>query len=831
MVSRTPFKVGFIVLTLGVCLVFVLTNFAQAQQTAGPIKIQDIQLGPHPDKTRVVILLNRPVDYRVIPDLANKRIGIFLRGAVLHPRVKPQAYKDVNLTQIEARELEGIVKITLHFHQVNTQFIHFKENNPPRIVFDLAKKSPLTITQSKKTLVPEPKQETQKPPRVKGMTPDQIEKTVRTEGEDKLRYGWDDYTRGLTLFQQQNYKEASAALREYVRNFGGSPYAANAAYLTAEAEWKIAVQKPEPNFEDVIDAYHFAIRKYPDSKFFDHALYKLATIYDDLDFILEAKTHYEQGIERNPRSRYNDARKLGLARMMFKEGRLDEAYRAFRVILKDQATEPKARASVYQIAQAYYDRKQYDKALDVFEDAIARWPKELNTTPDLNFTIGELYFSRQQYVEARKYYFQLVNLQPDTLKAHEALNRIGDSYLLEKNGMAAYSVFERSQKIDPDGPRALYAKIRMADIGIRYPGLDVPDLVMDNPAYFKPYETYDAIFAGTEARNVRSEVLLSRGSALFQEQRFLQAIQEFKRLLDRDKSSRHYRTAKNAIHHALAHLIDQYSKQGGHLPILYAYNDFLTLGIGDIDDLKTQLQIGEAYQAIGMHAEALKFFEQVKLKDAQGVYSDRLFLNLGEIHLAQNRFEDAELVSKTFLNNYPDSPEVPDAMMLLAQAYRGQKRIDKAVQTYESIIARNNGRVALAWYRLAEIWMESDDLTRAGDAYRQVIDHSDRTLRNPPEFIQSTYYKLGIVYHLQGRYSESLNMLESGRKRFPDHALRSYADFLIADNLEQLSQPKQAQAELQEMIKTKDNGQSLVQDAAEIRLKVMDWENRLKDLL
>ncbi|MGP0628415.1 tetratricopeptide repeat protein [Nitrospina sp. 32_T5] len=831
MVSRTSFKTGCQILGLGVCLIFVLANFAHAQSPSGPIKIQDIQLGPHPDKTRVVILLNRPAEYRVIPDLGNKRIGIFLRGAVLHPRIKPQAFKDVNLTRIETRELEGIVKITLHFHQANTQFIHFSENNPPRIVFDLAKKAPLKILKSKKELIPAPKKEGQKAPRVKGLTLNEIEKTVQTESEDKLRHGWNEYTLALNLFQQQNYREASVALRGYIRNFGGSPYAANAAYLVAEAEWKLAIQKQEPNFEAVIDAYRFAIRKYPDSKFYDHALYKLATIYDDLDFILEAKTHYEQGIERNPRSRYNDARKLGLARMMFKEGRLDEAYRAFRVILKDQAADPKARASVYQIAQAYYDRKEYDKALQVFEDAVERWPKELNNEPELNFTIGELYFSRQQYGKARQYYFQLVNLQPETLKSHEALNRIGDSYLLEKNGMAAYSVFERSMKIDPEGPRALYAKIRMADIGIRYPGLDVPDLVMDNPSYFKPYETYNAIFAGTEARNVRSEVLLSRGSALFQEQRFLQAIQEFKRLLDRDKPSRYYRTAKSAIHRAMSHLIDQYSKQGGHLPILYAYNDFLTFGIGDVDDLKTQLQIGEAYQAIGMHVEALKFFEEVKLKDVQGLYSDRLFLNLGEIHLAQNRFQDAELVSKTFLNNYPNSPEVPDAMMLLAQAYRGQKRIDKAVQTYESIIARGNGRVALAWYRLAEIWMESDDFTRAGNAYRKVIDHSDRTLRNPPEFIQSTYYKLGIVYHLQRRYSESLNMLESGRKRFPDHSLRSYADFLIADNLEHLSQPKQAQAELQEMIKTKDNGPSLVQDAAEIRLKVMDWENRLKDLL
>ncbi|CAI2719225.1 tetratricopeptide repeat protein [Nitrospina watsonii] len=831
MVRWNKFEKSLGCLMLGVCLLLGGPAAANAQNGSGPIKIQDIELGPHPDKTRVIIHLNRLTEYRVIPDLANKRLGIFLRGAVLHPRIQPQVVKDIHLSKMDTRELEGIVKITLYFHKSNTQFIHFTENDPARIVVDLAEMAPLQIKQSKAKLTPEPKPETRKQPRIKGMTSDQIERKVQAGSEDKLRSGWNDYTRALNLFQQQKYAEAIPALKAYVRDFSASPYAANAAYLIAEAEWKVAIQKQHPSHERVIDAYRFAIRKYPDSRFYDHALYKLASIYDDLDLILEAKTHYEQGIERNPRSRYNEARKLGLARMMYKEGRLEEAYRAFRLILKDQPTEPKARASVYDIAQTHYEKGEFDKSLRVFEDAVERWPKELNTTPQLNYTLAELYFSRQQYGKARAFYFRLVNLQPGTLQAHQALNRIGDSYLLEKNGMAAYSVFERSQKIEPEGPNALYAKIRLADIGIRYPGLAVPDLVMENPAYFKPYQTYDKVFADTPARNIRSEVLLSRGSALFQEQRFLQSIQEFKRLLDRDKSSRFYRTANNAIHRAMSHLIDQYSKQGGHLPILYAYNDFLTLGIGDLDNLKTQLQIGEAYQAIGMHAEALKFFEQVKLKDTQNLYTDRLFLNLGEIHLAQNKFEEAELVSKTFLNNYANSPEVPEAMLLLAEAYRGQKRIDKAVQAYESIIAKDGGLVARAWYQLGEIWMVSDDLTRAAEAYRNVIDHSDRALRDPPEFIQSTYYKLGIVFHLQGRYSESLNMLESGRKRFPENSLRRYADFLIADNLGQLSQPKQAEAELTEMIKAKNGDASLVQDAAAMRLKIMDWEKRLKDRL
>ena len=61
--------------------------------------------------------------------------------------------------------------------------------------------------------------------------------------------------------------------------------------------------------------------------------------------------------------------------------------------------------------------------------------------------------------------------------------------------------------------------------------------------------------------------------------------------------------------------------------LLYAYADYLTLGIGELNRVQTQLQIGESYKAIGLNSEALKFFEKVKFADVNGAYTGRLFLD------------------------------------------------------------------------------------------------------------------------------------------------------------------------------------------------------------
>lgn len=808
--------------------------------------VEEVRLGKAPPEfTRVVIQLSRRTTYRFIPDLANKRIALFIRKAKLDPEVRSQIYQERNLERIDIREIGNHVKLTLNYKNSNTRIIHFIQHNPHQIILDLKGDRGEIFMAGKPTAIKDrsprrPKKILRKPSAhksiVPGLSAEKIRQAIRADQESKFKSGDKDYEKALLLFQRKDYLEAVPALKAFSRKYPESRYRANATYLMAEAKYNLAVQDPAPKFEEALEAYQYAMRQYPKSSFYDHALLKISSIFEAMDYTLEAKTLYLEGLRRNKRSRYIPARQLGLAKMLLKEEKIDEAYKAFQMILKKTPSDVGARVGVYRIAQWYFDRGDYQAALPIYEDAVKRWPDQLSRRPQINFQIGEIYFSAKHWDRAREYYFNLVNLDPESATAHKALNRIGDSYLLEdtgqtvQQGQSALSVFDQSYRNAPGSDESQYAKIRLADIGLRYPTLPVRDLIFEIPPFIDPYQAYREVFQESQSRDILSEVTLSRGSAYYQEQRYLEAIDEFKKLLPWAPNTRFHRSAQNFIRLAVISLIDQYAKQQGHLPILYAYGDYVGLGLGDIQNIKTRLQIGESYMAIGIHSEALEFFETVKLSDLNGAYTDRLFLNLGQIHLSETQFKEAERVAKTFLNTFPESPRVPEALLILADAYQGQKRFDDAIRTYRTLLSDHDFKKSLMHYRIAETHFAKGNLRQSVQAHRKAIDTYDRKIRNLPEFIQTAYYKLGILQHMQGNFKGSLDALQAGRKLFPDHPLRDWADFLIADNLDQLNRKDDAFKELNQLVESYPP-ENLIQQAAESRLKIIDWEKHLKELL
>jgi TolA-binding protein len=814
---------------VGLSLTVLLTPQSAVESRETLTQVEDYRMGSHPQYTRVIIQLSQDTPYRVLTNYPDQKVVLWIRNAALKPKVQSIAFKDNHLDQIQVEEIKKNVKFTFRLKSKNTRLIHSVKHQPEQIVIDLKTKDVATKQVARKKKQRTAKAETKNKLLTSHLNQKKTKGLLRTDSELKLKSGRKDYEKALKLFQSKNYRDALNAFQQFQQKHRESPFLANAAYMIAEAQHNLAKQNSYPNYEEALTAYQYAMRTYPDSQFYDHALFKTASIYEELDYTLEARTIYEKGTQKDKSSRYNIARETGLGLMLIKEDKLEEAYKTFQVLLRRAPKNADAKKGLFQIAQRYYEAQDYKKALKIYEDVVKRWPDELNVQPEVNFYIGEIHFNRKQYAQARKYYFNLVNLAPESPNAHLGLNRIGDTYLLEDNGMPALTVFNRSHGINPGSAESQYAQIRLADVGIRFPALPVKDLVFEVSPYYHPYRTYEEISNNPQSRDILAEATFSRGTAYYREQRYLEAIEEFKRLLPFESDSKFHLWAKKYLQLSMVQLIDQYARQNGHLPVLYAYADYLNLGIGELNRVQTQLQIGESYKAIGLNSEALKFFEKVKFSDVNGAYTDRLFLDLGEIHLNENHFKEAERVAQTFINAYNDSPRLPEAKIILASAYRGQKQYDRSIEVFNQLLNSKNVEAAKIHYLMAETWFARQDLRNAARAYRKTIDSYDRTIRNPPDYVQSAYYKLGMVLSMQGQTEKSLDALMAGRKLYPEHRLRNWADYLIVNNLDRLKKKEQAESELKTLVA--ENRNDLLQKAAQSHLKVIDWEKRLKDLL
>lgn len=792
----------------------------------GPTQVERVLIGPHPEYTRILINLDKAVDYGVKADFQEKKVTLILKNAVLGPRAHSRIFKDRNLEKVALAPGAGqTLTVSLFLKNRNSRFFHLLKADPYQIVIDIKGDGKPIMKAGVAKLRP-------RRVKIRGYTAADIREAVQRNAEERSRNEQSDYRAALKVYQKKDYPQAVKLFQEFRKKHPGSAFLSDLAYLEAEAEFKMAFRSPFPIYEKVLAAYNFALREYPDSRFHDHGLAKQAFIYNELGFTLEAKSLYESGLKASPKGLYARFRKTQLALLMLKENRPEKAYGTLKSILRRSPKDPEAQKGIFKIAQWYYDRENFARSLEIYEGAAKRWPSYLDNHPEIYFFMGEMYFQKGHFTAARKHYFELINLAPETPWAFKSLNRIGDTYFAEGNDRAALAVFDESAKRKSGEKRERqYARIRLADIGVRNPNLPVNDIIFDVEPYFQPFKTYQEIIREAADDEIAAQGLLSRGRAFLRGQQYIDAMEQFKKLLAMDPEKKLARQGEKFARQTLFLMIDKFSKQQGYLPVLYAYANYLGLNLGDANNAKTILQIGESYQAIGMVQEAVNQYERANRLDARKAFKDRIILNLGRIHLEEKRFEDAEKVARVFLNRFPLSNLVPDATKLLAKALAGQKRFDEAIATYEDLLNREKlADPSEIYYLMGEIHSRLNRRNEAIEAYRQVIETFDRAAESQPEYVAQAYFKHGVALYESGRFAEAVESLDRARQLYPNHPLREWAGFLIAEGHDQLQETKQARTELDNLAKS---GQvdDLIKQAAESGIKLLDWQKKFKELL
>ncbi len=830
----------------GIALLLTAALLSLPSGAAGLPRVEKVRIGPHPEYTRIIIQLTEPANYKVEANFIRKRITLILNQVRVGPEVRSRAFKDRNLEKIQVRTGKDTLDIVFHLKTTNTRFFHFLDAEQSRIVVDLkAEKKPVIQTEignsgsgrqvsqpepTARRIAPEAPARPGRKPSIAGMTTSRLRELNRQNVEDRLVSGRDEYEAALKVFQDRNYPEALKLFEAFMDRFPDSKYLDHIVFLNAEAKFQVAFREPNPIYEEALTAYKKAIRQFPKSPFASHATDKIAFIYAEMGFILEAKTIYENVLKEQPNSPYTPSRKFNLAQMMLKEGRYEEAHAAFKRLLIKSPKNIEARSAIFQIAEHYYETGNHRRALEIYEDGEKRWPTELNNNPRIHFNMGDIYYREKRYAPAREHFFSLINLDPDGPQSHRALNLIGDSYLIERQYLNAIAVFDESAKRNPGSAAAQYGKIRMADIGILDPRLKVQEIIYDSSPYYQPFETYDAVFKQAKDVNILAEATLSRGIAHLKEQSYLKALAEFKKLLPMGPDTEFHARAQKYIKQTLVFLVDKYSRQGGVLPILYSYSDFVSLSLGEVNNTKTLLQIGEAYQAIGMYPQALKFYERIRELDSRKLYRDRIFLNLGRIHLEQKNYDEAELIAKSFTRNYPSSPRIATAMKLLAQSHAGRKQYKKALRVYQQLALKEKGGAHETQYLIAETHYSLNDLPKAVRHYLKAINAFDRTAKFVPAHIRRAHYRMGIALYQMKRYPQAARALESARNLFPEHSLRDWADYLLAVIYQEMKDTPRLNDKLNTMIQSGDTDR-LIKQAAESKLRVLNWEKEFKESL
>jgi Flp pilus assembly protein TadD len=155
-----------------------------------------------------------------------------------------------------------------------------------------------------------------------------------------------------------------------------------------------------------------------------------------------AIVEFKRAIELKPDDSmvHNDLGVLYLER-----GRWDDAIASFTQALANVLYETPATA-LYNLGRAYFEKKMYDPALKVLQDALASEPYT-SLTPLIEMNMGMVWFAKGDTEEAIRHFLKSIELAPPLVESHY---RLGLCYRKIGRNEDAVTAFQTAVKLGPD---------------------------------------------------------------------------------------------------------------------------------------------------------------------------------------------------------------------------------------------------------------------------------------------------------------------------------------------------------------------------------------------
>ncbi len=212
-------------------------------------------------------------------------------------------------------------------------------------------------------------------------------------------------------------------------------------------------------------------------------------------------------------------------------------------------------------------------------------------------------------------------------------------------------------------------------------------------------------------------------------------------------------------------------------------------------------RLAEQYENEGRYKDAAQQYEKVALEFPDVQIADVALFNSGLAYEKMNELSQAILIFQRLLQRYPASKLLPKAQFRIARSYEQLKQWDNAAETYLRTAANyptselaptamnnagfcfeNSGKLreaAATFEKMAQLYPSNEDIAdvlfRAGEIYGKVKDWESvsRVTRefskrygNDADRVIQALCMMGIALHMQSKYSEALERLESATQTY-----------------------------------------------------------------
>ncbi|MBI3013841.1 MAG: tetratricopeptide repeat protein [Candidatus Tectomicrobia bacterium] len=640
------------------------------------------------------------------------------------------------------------------------------------------------------------------------------------------------YFLALKLFQSRNYALARRQLARLAKEFPNSRLRESADTLRADSYFYMAKQAGKKQFFPVIDEYRDLLQRYPRSAMAPWYQVQVGRSYGAMGYYYEAEAMFQIFIETYPKSRYFPYALLGLAETYYVLQRFAEAQVIYEKVSEQfKGSAPGAEAS-YGIGNTFYRLGQFERAEIFYRKAMDSYPRGGISSAATLFAMGETLYQRAKYAEARRVFFDLLNLHPADPLSTRGLARIGDSYRRLGQIREGKQIYQEAALRYPYEEGGYISRIRLADMegeALRQPKpLPNPIQWASSQARQDPLEVYREV-ARAQLTPALSEVALIRlASRQKESKQFRQALETLKIHQTQYPYGVLADQTAALVRQTAQEQVAFYSGLGRHSAVVDLYQKMRRDVLDEAASPETLLQVGESFAALGLLEPAMEIYRDLLERKKQNIPRDRLLFLLGEARWASADGAGAAELFSTLQKKYPSSPWRPMGLLRLGEIAVAQNEPERAERFFEQALQANPKfpGAPLALYHEGRLSLARGKFEAAAGFFARAIQSYVPEVTAGEAHVKASYFLLGDSLFQTGKTKEALEAYGKARQLYPNSPQSPWASLQMGLGYRKLGAPEKAR----EIFKTLSSGKDdpfLAQVAANF-LADLEWQAKVQ---
>lgn len=667
------------------------------------------------------------------------------------------------------------------------------------------------------------------------------------------------FKRGYAHFSLNEMRKARNAFFEVKDS--QSQYGLPSLYYFSHIEYTLGA------YQTALDGFEILSK---DKRFNRVAPYYVAQIYY-LQGRYEDVTAYAPTIQDSIPKTYEKDLQLIIGDAYFKLGDYDLAIPYLAKYNQRSKTTP---AMDYQLGYAYYKTQAYEAAIPL----LARATKQNDTLAQKAFyQIGESYLSLENYSVARSAFEQAydIGLLPDVTE--DALYQYAVlSYKLDLNPYnEAVVSLEKYLEVYPNSSRKddvyqylvnVYATTNQYEKALasldRLPTKDyrlksIYQLIAYNAGVEqflkKNYPEAQRYFALVPKYSIDPEMTSKaqfwNADADFQQRKFGPAVLKYRQVLSVPGATRE---TKAEAYYNIGYA---YLELGDTLMAIENFGLYAQQAPRNKHKLADAwMRVADGHYSVKENEKALNAYQ--KVLDLKAGFEDQALFYKGKTLLFQNRIPEKIAAHEEILQKHPSSKYVQLSVLEIANSYKSQGKYDRALTYYTRYTAEypNSADVFNAELQIADIYFKKKDLVLAESMYKEIMGKNDDrniclqagkgllavyTEQRKPEKIsemnrqypcaqvdsdeeEDVFYATAFEVYEDSNFREAIPQLQKYIDRYPEGKYTNELMFFMANCFYQLEDKPEAMNVYRQFLERPNNGYT---EFAAIRLSKYLYNN------